>query len=541
MSTAPSSAADLAGHRARRIGLAGIAVALAVVVGFPLFDLLRTAVDALDDGGGQALRSGGGAAVWNSVWTGAAATALAMVIGVAGALLTERVGGPGTGALRIGMMLPLLVPPFVTALGWTRAFGPGGLSDDTFGLTLPGLIGPAGIVVVTAVHVAPLVYAVAAAALATRARPELEWAARASGAGPVTAFAQVTGPLLTPALLGGGALAFVASVNSFGIPAVLGIPAGFPTITTRIYQDLARSAEPAAFSRVVVLATTLLIIAVAAVAAGDAATRRGIPPRPGASHEPARTGRRGRRASAAAWTYLVVAAALPVAALVLTGLTKAVGLPATPGNWTLANFGEALGSDVWGPAGRSLLLAAAAATIATVLGIVLAVVSRRGATRGFATAAALTFAVPGSALAVAVLLAWGPWLRDTLLIILLAYLAKFWALAHRTVDGSVGSLDADVIHAGRASGAGPYAVTRRILLPLLRPAVAAAWLLVFLFGLHELTMSSLLYGPGTDTLAVVTLNVQQLGDITVTSSLAVLLTVPGVLAAVPLLRRRSRR
>jgi iron(III) transport system permease protein len=333
----------------------------------------------------------------------------------------------------------------------------------------------------------------------------------------------------------------VASVNSFGIPAVLGIPAGFPTITTRIYQDLARSAEPAAFSRVVVLATILLIIAVAAVAAGDAATRRGIPPRPAASHEPARTGRRGRLASAAAWTYLAAAAALPVVALVLTGLTRAVGLPATPGNWTLANFGEALGSDVWGPAGRSLFLAAMAATIATILGIVLAVVSRRGATRGFATAAALTFAVPGSALAVAVLLAWGPWLRDTLLIILLAYLAKFWALAHRTVDGSVGSLDADVIHAGRVSGAGPYTVARRIVLPLLRPAVAAAWLLVFLFGLHELTMSSLLYGPGTDTLAVVTLNVQQLGDITVTSSLAVLLTVPGVLAAVPLMRRRSRR
>jgi iron(III) transport system permease protein len=247
---------------------------------------------------------------------------------------------------------------------------------------------------------------------------------------------------------------------------------------------------------------------------------------------------RGGAWAAAAWVYLAVTAALPLAALVLTGLTRAVGLPATPDNWTLTNFSEALSGGFWGAAGRTLLLAAVAATIATLLGAVLAAVSRRGAGRGLATAATLTFAVPGSALAVAVLLAYGPWLRDTLTIILIAYLAKFWALAHRSAAGSIGSLDRDLVRAARASGAGPWMVGRRILAPLLRPALGAAWLLVFLFGLHELTMSSLLYGPGTATLAVVTLNLQQLGDITVTAALAVILTVPGLAAAVPLLHRR---
>jgi iron(III) transport system permease protein len=153
----------------------------------------------------------------------------------------------------------------------------------------------------------------------------------------------------------------------------------------------------------------------------------------------------------------------------------------------------------------------------------------------------LTFAVPGSALAVAVLLAWGPWLRDSLLIILVAYLAKFWALAHRSAAGSIDNLDRDLVRAARSSGAGPLLVLQRILGPLLRPALGAAWLLVFLFGLHELTMSSLLYGPGTATLAVVTLNLQQLGDVTVTAALAVMLTLPGLAAAVPLLQRRNGR
>jgi iron(III) transport system permease protein len=283
----------------------------------------------------------------------------------------------------------------------------------------------------------------------------------------------------------------------------------------------------------------MLIIALIAVGAADAASRRSDGPRPGASHEPGRSGRTSRW-TASAWTYLIVTAGFPVVALVLTGLTRAVGLPATPGNWTLANFAEALGGDVWGPAGRSLLLAAGAATVATALGLALAAVSRDGAARGMATAATLTFAVPGSALAVAVLLAWGPWLRDSLLLILLAYLAKFWALAHRTAAGSLGALDRDLVRAGRSSGAGPVLVTRRIVVPIMRPALTAAWLLVFLFGIHELTMSSLLYGPGTETLAVVTLNVQQLGDLTVTAALAVVLTVPGVLAVVPLLRRERR-
>jgi iron(III) transport system permease protein len=70
--------------------------------------------------------------------------------------------------------------------------------------------------------------------------------------------------------------------------------------------------------------------------------------------------------------------------------------------------------------------------------------------------------------------------------------------------------------------------------PLLRPSILAGWLVVFVFAVHELTMSSLLYGPGTATLAVVVLNAQQLGDPTVTAALAIVLTAITAAAAVPL-------
>lgn len=95
----------------------------------------------------------------------------------------------------------------------------------------------------------------------------------------------------------------------------------------------------------------------------------------------------------------------------------------------------------------------------------------------------------------------------------------------------------------RIAGAGPLAAIRTVMLPLLAPALFGGWLLVFLFAFHELTMSSLLYGPGTDTLAVTILNLQQVGDVPVSSALAVILTVPLIVLAVPLVTasRLSRR
>jgi len=148
-----------------------------------------------------------------------------------------------------------------------------------------------------------------------------------------------------------------------------------------------------------------------------------------------------------------------------------------------------------------------------------------------------------AALALAVLIGYGGALRDTLAIILIAYVGKLWALGHRPIAGSVDRLPVELLQAARASGARPREVFSTVVVPLLRPAIVGAWLVVFLFAVHEVTMSSLLYGPGTDTLAVVTLNVQQLGDPTVSAALAVVLTLVVALAALPvvLIRRAMDR
>ncbi|MFP5332182.1 MAG: ABC transporter permease subunit, partial [Acidimicrobiia bacterium] len=176
-----------------------------------------------------------------------------------------------------------------------------------------------------------------------------------------------------------------------------------------------------------------------------------------------------------------------------------------------------------------------------VLGAVLVSVRTTRAGRFVETVPLASFAVPGSALAVAALLAYSPGLRDTVALVLVVYVGKFWVLAHRPVAGAVDRIPLSARLAARASGAGEREVLFRIVGPMLRPALTGAWVLVFLFAVHELTMSVLLFGPGSETLATVILNLRQLGDSAATAALAVTMTVGVVAVGAPLFFGRSPR
>ncbi len=533
---------------------AALFVAAALLVAAPLLVLVRT---ALEGGLGPLLEAVASAtpAISATLWTSLGATVLALGIGTTIAVLTERTDVPGRRGLRLAMLLAFIVPGYVAALGWLNAYGPGGLLDDTLGLAAPALLGPLGVIVVMGVEAAPVVYLVVVAGLATRAEPDLERAARASGAGALEAFRSVTLPLLTPAIAGAGAIAFVLSVTSFGVPAVLGIPAGFTTMTTRIYRDLAFSSDPASFARAVGLAVVLAVGAAIVIALADWLLERRRTHRSGAFGGPLGHAARPRRghsktagvgagcgpgrwpAGSLAWLLVTLVVIVPLLGLSLTALTRAPGLAPVPANWTLENFREVLEPRTVEALGNSLVLAGAAAVGVIALSG-LAVMARRGRGGGLTGGLlGLTFALPGSTLAVAVLLAYGMTLRDTLFIILIAYLAKFWALGYRPVAAGLDGIPADSHRAARVSGASSWTTARTIVLPLLRPMIITGGLIVFMFGLHEVTMSSLLYGPGSATLAVVVLNLQQLGDNGLTAALAVVLAAIVAVASLPLLSR----
>jgi iron(III) transport system permease protein len=512
---------------------------LAVVVSFGVlivWPLARLAMEAVAAGSGPfvaALRPEGMDAIVNSLWVAVAVTLLALAVGLALALLTEHATVPRRGLLLLGILSPLLVPDFVSALAWARAFGPAGLLDRVLGLELPGLYGPAGIVLVLAAGSVPLAYLLIVAGMRSRAEPDLERAARMSGAGGLTALRTVSLPLLWPVIVAAGGLVFATTMNAFGTPAVLGRPAGFATMTTRIYGDLAFSSSAAAFERVLGLAFLLVAVVVAAVVLADRigprGAVRGAVAGPSGQARPA-----GRLPLGLAWAFIALTVVVPLLALLLTALTRAVGLPPLPEHLTLANFERAIDSRTLPALANSLLLAGMAAAACVALGAAAVMAPGDRWRRRGSAMVTLGFALPGSVLAVGVLLGFGWSLRDTLAIILVAYVAKLWALAARPIAGALDRLPPAASLAARVHGADAATVLRTVTLPLLAPTFVAAGLLVFLFALHEVTISILLYGPASATLAVVILNLQQLGDPTVTTALAVLLTLLVVLCAVPL-------
>src|SRR3954447_12513213 len=492
---------------------AGAAVA-ALVAALVALPLLRLAQVVWQEGAGdlpRLLRSGGlGTAVRNTVVLAGAVTAVAVPIGVVLALVLRRPDLPGRSFWRAAVLLPVLVPDFVLGYSWTQAYARAGFTDTVLGWHWSGLLSPAGVWLVLVVNAAPLAYLVVAVGLAARAEPDGERAARISGAGSPTTFVTITLRLLLPAVAASAVLVFVLTLGTFAIPQVLGAPAGFETMTTRIYADLSIGGDSSTFLEAVALALLLVLVTGACVAPADALlgprlrtvrpadsqTAQSLPGRP----------RTARVQATVLGGYLFLTTALPLAALALSSVTRAVGVAPTPANWSLDHFREVLTPRTVEAFGRSLGLAVVAASLLVLLGGLVAVSERRRSGRTTATLITLTLVLPGSTLAVALLITYGRWLSGTLALILLAYLAKLWAFAHRPIAGALDRLPADELRAARASGAAPLTPPRPAALRPLAPALLAAWLICFLTALHEVTMSSLLYGPGSETLAVIVLN-----------------------------------
>jgi len=507
-----------------------VAFAAAMVVLVPLLVMARTVwVEGSADLDDIITSPGLGTAVKNTFLLAVAVTVLAVPLGTLLALALRRPDLPGRAFWRVAILLPVLVPDFVLGYSWLRAYGRAGFTDDLLGVHWSGVQGPVGVTVVVMVNAVPLVYLITAVGLAARAEPAMERAARVSGAGALSVLRTITLPLLAPATATAAVLVFVLTLGTFAIPQVMGSPAGFSTITTRIYSNLARSSDPLAFTEAVTLALLLVVIAVLVVAPADSLLGPRLRVTRAATTDP--TSLAGNNRASGRWAatgigcYSLLAVGLPLLALVATAVTQAVGLPPTPENWTVANFLSVINARNGEALGRSVMLAAVAASVLVLLGGLVAALERGRSGRSVATLVTLTLVLPGSTLALGMLIAYGRWLGGTLAIILLAYIAKLWAIAHRPISGALDRLPPDELHASRVSGASPFTAIRTVVLRPLAPALLAAWLVCFLTALHEVTMSSLLYGPGSETLAVVVLNSAELGQVGATSALAVLITV----------------
>lgn len=529
-----SRSADLG----QRLGVLAVGAVIVLLVVLPVFRLgyvvWTEGSGNLDGVFGQ---PGLGEAVANTVLLAVVVTVFAVPIGTMVALGLRRADVPGRRWWRFAMLLPVLVPQFVLGYSWTQAYGRAGFTDTTLGVVWPSVLGPWGVLAVLVANTVPLTYLFVAVGLATRAEPNLERAARASGARPAAVLRDVTLPLLRPSIVAASVLSFVLTLESFAIPQVMGTPAGFTTVTTTIYRNLSLGSDPLSFVEALTLALLLVVLTVLVVIPADLwlgprlRTNRVANPEGAPIVTP--QGGAGRWIAAGLGGYLLFGVVVPLVALVAAAITPAVGVSPNPSNWTLDNFRFVINTRNAQALGRSVFLAFTAAALLTVLGGAVAVLERRRAGRAMASLVTVTLVLPGSTLAVALLVTYGRWLGGTLTLILLAYLAKLWAFAHRPISGALDRLPAGELQAARASGAGLLTAVRTVALRPLAPAILGAWLICFVTALHEVTMSSLLYGPDGDTLAVAVLNSKELGRIGATAALSVLLTLVMLVPALP--------
>jgi len=529
------------------------ALVLAAVVLYPLAQVLLRSLRV--DGAwslatyARALEPGSLRPLWNTVWTAASSSAVAMTVGTALAFLLVRTDLPGRRVMRTLVILPYAIPPFFGAIAWAQLLGPQGYLLrpllNLFGIEqAPWTIyTPSGIVMVMAIHFFPFVFLTVAGAL-ERMDVSLEEAARTSGAGTLQVMRQITIPLVLPAMLAGGVLAFMGAVANFGIPALLGLRARFFVLTTSIYASL----NIPDFALATARSMLLVGLSVGALSL-QRWTQRGegrfaVIGGKAIHPQPLRLGGWRWPAFGVAAGFGAAIAVLPIAALVVTSFLRYYGAPLEVASLTTRHYAYILGLEpVRRAAVNSAILATAAATICMALGTAISYAHVKAKIPGSGILDALgtvPYAIPHTVIAIAVLLAWSrAGLYGTLAILLLAYILAYLPFSLRTTSATLQQIHHSLEEAGRVSGAGPLRTFRDIILPLVKPGLLAGWILVFMPASRELTMSILLFSLRTETIGVTIFNMQDAGYTQIAAALSVAVLVV-ILAGNLLVRNVTR-
>lgn len=533
-----------------RVLLGGAVVALLLAVGLPLGALLASSAGDLGAAVGELGQPANLRAMVNTLVVALGVTAFTIVAGVPLGILLGRTDIPRAATWRALATTPYVVPPYITAIAWITLLNPtsGLLNAPLAYLGLPpiDIYGLGGMIFVMGLSSTPLVLLATADALG-RADASYEEQARIAGAGPVRALVRVTLPLALPGILEGAGFVLATTTAAFGVPYLLASGSSRPdhVLTTRIYQAL-DLAPATGRSTAIALSLALLVVGLGLPAALRAARGRG--------RYTTVSGKATRQAAlalgaarpfaiAALVAYVSFGVALPLATIALTSVLGNIGLGLSADNLTFDHYRAVLWSrpDAVGAIGRSLVLAAGAATAATALGGLVAWLAKRTTVpgRGLATALArLPYAIPGTVLALGFLLAFSQEIRfilfervtiafalaDTGWLLGLAYATKLLAFPTGRIEAGLQATDPSLEEAARISGAGFGGSLWRIGLPLVRSEVSAGWFLVFIAAFSEVTLSILLRGPETQVVGTLLFDLQTYGDPPSAAVLAVVIT-----------------
>ncbi|APO75296.1 ABC transporter permease protein [Rhizobium etli 8C-3] len=525
----------------------------------PLARLAAAGIAALANGGVSAVLAD--PALWSATYytivTAMLGTVISLVIGCAFAFVLALTDIRGKGQLSFLFVLPMMIPPQVTALAWVQMSGPSSPLLKALQIAPPlgspqPLYSVGGIALLYGVQHAPLVYLALRAGLMALPGEGVE-AARLSGASSFRVFHDIVLPMSLPGVIAGAALSFVSCTGNFGIPAILGIPSSIYTLPTLIFSKFSAFTSRT-FGEVALLSAIIAIISVTGLAIQNRALR---------GRDYRLLGFSGARATfqLGGWKYLFAPLlwlilffmlAAPFFALLAGALVPAYGVPLTFKTISLNAFHEILFHQAVTRTAfvNSLSLAAGTATclvLVTVLAAYALTRRRDAISRAVSSLIEIPYSLPGIVIGVCFILVFASplpvlnvTLYGTIWIILIAYLSSFFAVSLKPLVSAFHQLDPALEEAARLSGAGFLRRLRDIIVPLIAPAAGASVIVVFLIACNELTISALLWSAGTQTLGVAIYNLDDSGSSDLASALSVLIVLM-VIALMLLLELMAKR
>ncbi len=478
-------------------------------------------------------------ALMNSLIIAGMSTIGSTIVGTFFAWLVTRTDMPHKKFMKSMFLVPFMLPSFIGAMAWKMLLSPNAGFINRFFMDNLGFDGPIfnlysyyGISAVEVMYLFPFVFIQVCGAL-ERMDPTLEESARISGAGLFTITRKITIPLVLPSILSGALLIMLYSMAHFGTVAVLGIENGIYNIPVLIYERIHQSGGSFESIRVgTVLATVLVISAACIIWLQRKILGSGhYQIIGGKSFRPMELKLRGLKYPLMFFclAYIGFTIVLPTVIIFLVGGLSTYGLSFTPENLSLDNFKFILFEyDVTRDAiFNSVTLGLTAAIITMFAGVMISYVIVKMDVKGkglLEFLGMLPFSVPGSVIALGVILAWsgqfGINLYNTVWIILVAYIARYMAFSLKANSAALEQVHDSLVEASRACGATMWQSLKDIVLPLVKPGMFAAFFLIFLPSLRELTVSIMLYAPTTRTIGVAIYTLNEDGETVISCALA---------------------
>jgi iron(III) transport system permease protein len=462
--------------------------------------------------------------------------------------LVARADMPFGRTVRALVTASFVTPPFLGAIAWEILAAPNsGLLNQIY-RALTGQDEPlfdiyslSGVVFVVSCYTFPYVFVLVANAL-DRIPAELEEASSILGGKRWYTARRVTIPLVLPALLAGAMVAFLQAITLFGSPAILALPAGFHTMTTKIWSLFQYPPKPelAAAASLPLLVLTIILLRAQArilgrrgysVVGGKFGTPRLIP-----------LGRWRWVACALCILVLLNPIFLPYGALLNATFSPVATQFVTFKTATLHNVEFVLFelSATRLAVTNTMILGAATATLGTLMALIIAYVTARQAVTGhrfLGFLATAPIAIPGIVLGVGLFLSYTrpPFvLYGTLWILLVAFLTISLPSAYQQLQANFRTIHPELEEASRILGATRLQALRQITAPLMRTGVIATWCFIFVGVTRELSAAIILFTSETKVVSVLIFDLNESGDlgaISVIGIVMLLITFAVVIAA----------